>query len=66
MNSRGINRGVTVKFRNPYEDYVPQNHHLALIDHIHFTDQLWEVEDIRPDTTGDGFMTIFLKGVETN
>lgn len=60
MKVRQFTKGVTIKIRDPLEDYVPQSEHLVEVHHPRYKNRTWEVKDVRPDIQDGRFITILL------
>ncbi len=55
-------RSLTIKIREPMEDYRPDNKHRVKIQDDRYQDIFWDIVDIRPDFAQKDFITILLKG----
>ena len=60
MKANGTEKGLTIKIRDPLEDYVPTNKHKVTVHDRHFKDDEWEITDIRPDPQHNKFIVILL------
>lgn len=59
LNGRGTKKAVTIVIRDPRGKYVPTNkHYVEIIDYR--LGERWNIIDIRPDITGNRFLTILL------
>lgn len=60
MKANGSKKGVTIKIRDPLQDYQPSNKHKVKIDDFRYEDIEWDITDARPDVQNSKFIIILL------
>jgi len=65
MRSHGIKQGLTIRIRDPFESYQPDNKHFLKVDDERFKDVTWNIKDIRPDFYNRDFIIILVSGDHT-
>lgn len=62
LNAKGTNEGLTIKIRDPHQDYIPTNKHKVIIDDYRVLPKgkEWEIVDISPDFEDNRFIKIVL------
>lgn len=59
LNGKGTKKAVTIIIRDPRGKYVPTNKHYVEIEDYRLSES-WNIIDVRPDITGNRFLTIVL------
>lgn len=60
LNSKGTQEGMTIKIRDPHEEYIPTNKHIVVIDDFRSKGKEWNVIDVSPDFENNSFIKIIL------
>ena len=62
LNTKGTNEGLTIKIRDPHQDYIPTNKHKISIDDYRVLPKgkEWEIVDVSPDFEDNRFIKIVL------
>lgn len=60
MNAHDIKKAMTLKIRDPFQTYQPQNRHKVIIKDERYQHGFWEIVEIRPDFHDRRFITILL------
>lgn len=61
LNSKGTKEGLTLKIRDPHEEYVPSNKHLVVIDDYRYgSKKEMQVLDVSPDVERNQFIKIIV------
>lgn len=61
LNTKGTREGLTIKIRDPHQDYIPTNKHKVVIDDYRIsTGKLWEIVNVAPDFENSNFVKIVL------
>ncbi len=48
LNAKGTKEGLTIKIRDPHQDYIPTNKHKVIVDDYRVlpTGKEWEIVDV--------------------
>lgn len=62
LNAKGTNEGLTIKIRDPHQDYIPTNKHKVIIDDYRVLPKgkEWEIVDVSTDFEDNRFIKIVL------
>lgn len=60
LSGKGTKKAVTIKIRDPYTDYLPNNGHKVVLDDFRYKDDVWDVVDYAPDVENNDFLKIIL------
>lgn len=61
LNSKGTKEGMTIKIRDPHEDYMPTNKHLVVIHDFRYGPKKeMEIVDVSPDIEHNDFIKIIV------
>lgn len=62
LNAKGTKEGLTIKIRDPHQDYIPSNKHKVVIDDYRAlpVGKEWEIVDVSPDFEDNRFIKIVL------
>lgn len=60
LDTTGTREAVTIKIRDPKEEYLPSNKHFAELDDRRFAGTVFSILDVRPDLKENRFITILL------
>lgn len=60
LQSKGTKEAVTIKIRDPYIDYLPNNEHKVILDDFRYKDKVWDIVDHAPDLEHNDFVKIIL------
>lgn len=60
MSVKSTKEAVTIKIRDPYTDYLPENKHKVKLDDFRYKDKVWEVVDFAPDIENNDFVKFIL------
>lgn len=62
LNAKGTKEGLTIKIRDPHQDYIPTNKHKVVIDDYRALPigKEWEIIDVSPDFEDNRFIKIVL------
>lgn len=62
LNAKGTKEGLTIKIRDPHQDYIPTNKHKVIVDDYRIlpTGKEWEIIDVSPDFEDNRFIKIVL------
>lgn len=60
LNSKGTKEAITIKIRDPYTDYLPQNKHKVKLEDFRYKNKLWEIVDVSPDLEQNDFVKLIL------
>lgn len=60
LQSKGTKEAVTIKIRDPYTDYLPNNKHKVILDDFRYKDKVWDIVDHAPDIENNDFVKIIL------
>lgn len=61
LSAKGTKEGLTIKIRDPHEDYIPTNKHKVFIDDYRIDPQkIWEIKNVSPDFEDNRFIKIVL------
>ena len=56
--ANGTLEDITVKIRDPYETFTPDNKHYIGINDRHYFGKAYNVKSVQPDTTDVGFIIV--------
>ncbi|WP_438723687.1 phage head-tail adapter protein [Enterococcus sp. DIV1420a] len=64
LHVKGTQEGLTIKIRDPHQDYIPTNKHKVIIDDYRIlpADKEWEIIDVAPDFEDNRFIKMVLGG----
>ena len=62
IKSKAVKTLLTLKIRDPLEEYQPKNSDTAIVDDPRFKNKVWDVIDYRPDFYNRQFLVIYLSG----
>ncbi|MHC5250441.1 phage head-tail adapter protein [Enterococcus sp. LJL90] len=60
LNGKGTKKAVTIKIRDPYMDYLPDNAHKVTLDDYRYKGIEWDIVDFSPDVERNEFIKIIL------
>lgn len=60
LSGNGTKKAVTIKIRDPYTDYLPDNAHKVVLDDFRYKDDVWDIVDFAPDVENNDFLKIIL------
>lgn len=60
LSGKGTKKAVTIKIRDPYTDYLPDNAHKVVLDDFRYKDDVWDIVDFAPDVENNDFLKIIL------
>ncbi|WP_348922073.1 phage head-tail adapter protein [Enterococcus rotai] len=60
LNVSGTKEAVTIKIRDPFTDYLPNNKHKVELEDYRYASKVWEIVDVAPDVENNDFVKIIL------
>jgi hypothetical protein len=60
LSGKGKKKAVTIKIRDPFADYLPDNGHKVVLDDYRYKDDVWDIVDFAPDIENNDFLKIIL------
>lgn len=62
MKTNNVDKGITIKIRDPLSDYQPTNNHYVKINDYRYAGVVWNIEDIRHDFHINDYIVLVLGG----
>lgn len=60
LSGKGTKEAITIKIRDPYTDYLPNNGHKVVLDDYRYKDKIWDVIDFSLDLEDNDFLKLIL------
>ncbi len=60
LSAKGTKEAITIKIRDPFEDYLPDNKHKVTLDDYRYRNKVWDIIDFAPDLENSQFVKIIL------
>lgn len=62
LHEKGTKEGLTIKIRDPHQDYIPTNKHKVIVNDYRIlpAGKEWEILDVSPDFEDNRFIKIVL------
>lgn len=60
LKASSTKHGITIKIRDPLQDYQPSNKHIVVIDNFRYQNKEWNIKDVRPDVQNSDFIIVVL------
>lgn len=61
LSAIGTDEGLTIKIRDPHQDYIPTNKHKVIIDDYRIDpEKEWEIKNVAPDYEDNRFVKIVI------
>ncbi|MGM0260418.1 hypothetical protein IGK73_002307 [Enterococcus sp. AZ102] len=60
LSAKGTKEAMTIKIRDPFLDYIPDNKHKVVIEDFRYKNKIWEIVEVSPDLESNQFLKLIL------
>ena len=60
MKTSNVDKGITIRIRDPLDTYQPKTNHYVVIDDFRYEGIEWNIEDVRPSFDDNKIIVIVL------